>query len=92
MVDTAGQGLIVEYTQSGYKALPAADVIEHRGRRRALRSAEQSLGQILGNEFLECRAGVEGLYYNPETEEFETEIPARPPEHVITTTVKKRTE
>jgi hypothetical protein len=67
-------------------------LIEHRGRRRALRSAERSLGQVLGNEFLECRAGVEGLYYNPETEEFETETPAPPPEHVITTTVKKREE
>ena len=90
MVDTAGQGLIVEYTQAGYKAIPAAGVIEHRRRRGALRSAEQPLGQVLGNQFLECRAGVEGLYYNPDTEEFETDVAG--PEHVITTTVKKHTE
>jgi len=50
------------------------------------------LGQVLGDEFLECRAGVEGLYYDPETEKFVTEIPLPPPEHVITTTVKKRAE
>jgi hypothetical protein len=74
----------------GHKAIPAAAVVEHRGQRRALRSAEQPLGQVLGNEFLECTAGVQGLYYNPDTEEFETEIIGLPVEHVITTTVKKQ--
>jgi hypothetical protein len=92
MIDTAGQGLIVEYTQSGYKSISAMDVVERRGRKRALQSAEHPLGQVLGNEFLECRAGIQGLYYNADTEEFETETPVPPPEHVITTAVKKRTE
>jgi hypothetical protein len=92
MVDTVGQGLIVEYSPTGYKAIPAATVIEHRGRRRTLRPSEQSLGQVLGNEFLQCRAGVEGLYYNPDTEEFETDIVGPPVEHVITTRVQKVSE
>jgi hypothetical protein len=92
MIHTAGQGLIVKYSSTGYKAISADVVVEHRGRMRSIRPAERSLGQVLGNEFLDCTAGVQGLYYNPDTEEFETEIVGPSIEHVITTTVKGHAE
>jgi hypothetical protein len=45
--------------------------------------------RLHGGIRLDCTAGVPGLYYDPDTEEFETVAVEPPPiEHVIGTTVR----
>ena len=75
MIETAGTGLVIDYSENGYTACPAETVIERGGRARELRQAHQlrPLGQVLGNDYLECRIGREGLYFDSDTEAFEFE-------------------
>jgi hypothetical protein len=75
MLGKAGQGLVIDYSPDGYKACPAAAVLDHGGRAQALSEGRmfRPLGQILGNDFLDCTIGVEGLTYDPEEEVFLTE-------------------
>ena len=70
MLGKAGQGLVIDYSPDGYKACPAAAVLDHGGRAQALSEGRmfRPLGQILGNDFLDCTIGVEGLTYDPEGE------------------------
>jgi hypothetical protein len=74
MITAAGQGLVIDYSPNGYKACPAAAAVENGGRASAVSEARQfrPLGQMLGNDFLECTIGVEGLSFDPEAELFRT--------------------
>jgi hypothetical protein len=90
MINATGTGLVIDYSESGYRACPATVAIEHGGRAREIREARQlrPLGQVLGNDFLECRIGAEGLYFDPETESFEAEADM----HLIETLVQRSSD
>ncbi|WP_316233796.1 hypothetical protein [Bradyrhizobium sp. SZCCHNPS2010] len=90
MIETAGGGIVIDYRPGRYTACLAHDVVQHQGNRRLVDAAgkAQSLGQLLGNDFLDCTIGQLGLYFDPETETWQTETPVPPSiEHVITTQV-----
>lgn len=65
-------GIVIDYTAYGYTACNIAAAIEFNGNRRAVANAGylRPLGQVLGNDFLECRLGIQGLYYDQRGEEF----------------------
>jgi hypothetical protein len=65
-------GIVIDYTAHGYTACDIAAAIEFNGNRRAVANGSHlhPLGQILGNDFLECRLGIQGLYYDQRGEEF----------------------
>jgi len=67
-----GGGIIVDYTPHGYAACPIAAAIESNGNRRTVAGLGQlhPLGQILANDFLACRIGIQGLYYDQQMEKF----------------------
>jgi hypothetical protein len=67
-----GGGIVVDYTPHGYAACPIAAAIESNGNRKAVAGLGQlhPLGQILASDFLECRLGIQGLYYDQQGEEF----------------------
>jgi hypothetical protein len=73
MIAKAGQGLVIDYSPEGYEACPASMVVEHQGRAPIIRERGQlrPLGQVLGNDFLDCKVGVEGLYFDPSSETFQ---------------------
>jgi hypothetical protein len=75
MMDKAGQGLVIDYSRDGYKACTAAAVVDYGGRAQVLSAGRmlRPLGQILGNDFLDCTIGAEGLTYDSEQEVFLTE-------------------
>lgn len=63
--------------------------IETRGNHREVerRGGMVSLGQILGNEFLECRVGRVGLFYDTEAERYYQGGDLIQPSHAVTTRV-----
>jgi len=65
MVTEAGDGIVIDYTPEGYTACSAAQAVQAEGNRRSV-DGMKPLGQMLGNDFLECRRGKVGLAYNPE--------------------------
>lgn len=70
-----GGGIVVDYTPHGYAACPIADAIESNGNRKTVTSLGhlRPLGQVLRNDFLECRLGIQGLYYDQQDERFVVE-------------------
>jgi len=89
MIRACGNGLVVEYTPSGYSGLPAAAVADSTGKRAELAHHEKALGQWLANDFLDCSIGQEGLYFDPDQEQFVGVAPAQPmsPGHIVSTEV-----
>ena len=93
MQSTAQGGIVVDYGPTGYFCSPIEAVIEVGGSRRKLEKVGglKRLGQTLANEFLDCKIGQQGLYYDPETEEFIVEADGyRNYEHLLTTSVEVR--
>lgn len=80
-------GIVMDFSQRGYKACPAQSVVRAEGNRRVLTEEGQmrGLGQILGDDFLNCTIGTIGLYFDPERELY-----VRPDRglHLLTTTVE----
>src|SRR5262249_10514828 len=68
LLASLGGGLIIRYGPTNYQAAVAATVVEARGKLRA--SGPRRLGEVLAHDFLECRIGRHGLYYDEEREEF----------------------
>jgi hypothetical protein len=89
MIDTADQGLVIDYSPNGYRACRASVAVEHRGRASSVRTAGEfrALGQMLGNDFLDCTVGVEGLSYDSAEEVFLREGHDF---HIIGATIRKR--
>lgn len=84
-------GIVIDYGPNGYKACTAKDVIASRGSRVIAdrHGSVKSLQQFLCSEFLECRVGRRGLYFDVERENF----PGWPPldqraVHVLSVSVK----
>jgi hypothetical protein len=65
-------GVIVDFGSTGYFCSPIESVIRVGGSRTKLVQAGglRRLGQTLANEFLDCKIGHQGLYYDPASEEF----------------------
>jgi hypothetical protein len=72
MKQSIGGGIVIDYTPRGYAACDIGHVIEARGNRRKVTADGNihPLGQILAHDFLECRVGREGLYYENQGEKF----------------------
>jgi hypothetical protein len=92
MVNTASDGLVIDYRSSGYTGFDARDVIHAGGNRKLVGSRSgKPLGQLLANEFLDCKIGVPDLFFDPEKENWNIIrfIGDEQPFHVISTTVKQ---
>lgn len=91
MIETAGGGIVVDYRPNQYTACRAEDVVHSYANRKLIdqAGAAQPLGQLLGDDFLDCKVGQVGLFFDPTTETWQTEVAVPPPhpEHVITTHV-----
>lgn len=90
MIRTAGGGIVIDYRPNQYTACRAEDVVHNQGNRRLIDRVgkAESLGQLLGNDFLDCKIGQVGLFYDAETGTWQTETIVPPSvEHVITTQV-----
>jgi hypothetical protein len=88
MLRTTGHGVVIDYSPTKYTACLAQDVLAYDGRKNDLKLASrlQPLGQLLGNEFLDCSIGRVGLYYDDSEEQF---LVAEPAEHVFSTSVRR---
>ena len=78
MVAYTPSAIVVDYRQTGFTGVAAVDVIEAGGNRRNIPQERQKrLAEILGDEFVRCRRGQVGVFWNPETQvlEFETGRP-----------------
>ena len=61
--------IVISYSSRGYQAIAARDVVAADGnRRRVRRMANKSLAEVLGDEFVWCKRGDMGLYWEPERE------------------------
>jgi hypothetical protein len=60
--------IVIDYSRNGYKAVSAEDVVRGDGNRRRVRTAK-SLAEVLGDEFVGCTRGQEGLYWEPRAEQ-----------------------
>src|ERR1051326_69266 len=89
---STGEGIVVDYTTTGYRACSTGVVVEARGNRNEVerRGGMKPLGQLLGVDFLECRIGKIGLFFDPETERYFKGDNMVEPRHAITTRVVAR--
>jgi len=89
---TTGEGLVIDYSATGYRTCGTGIAIETHGNRMEVnrRGAMKPLGQILGVEFLECRIGKIDLFYDPDKERYFQGGNLIQPAHAITTRVVKR--
>lgn len=91
MIESAGDGIVIDYRPNHYSACLAHDVVHNQANRKLIdqAGAAHSLGQLLGNDFLDCTVGRVGLFFDPETETWQTEtaVPPPPVEHIITTRI-----
>lgn len=89
---TTGEGLVIDYSATGYRTCGTGIAIETHGNRTEAnrRGAMRPLGQTLGVEFLECRIGKIGLFYDPDRERYVQGGNIIQPAHAITTRVVKR--
>ncbi|WP_234239123.1 hypothetical protein [Billgrantia desiderata] len=65
-------GIVVDFNSAGYGACRAKDVILAEGDRTRIKSDGKlhRLGQLLGDDFLECNIGVLNLFYDYESEQY----------------------
>ncbi len=86
IVETDG-GIVIDFTRGGYFACSAKAVVRADGKRGLAHSAGEifQLGQLLGTDFLECRIGTVGMFYERATETYQWLLA---PAHLITTTIR----
>jgi len=61
--------IVIDYSEKGYRAFAASDVVAANGNRRKIRHGNnKALAQVLGDEFVGCTRGDLGLYWEPERE------------------------
>ncbi len=87
-----GGGIVLNFKETGYEACTTAAAVESSGNRRQLERAQlmKPLGQMLGNDFLNCTIGQIGLYFDPEDERFYQHRRILSPANTITTFVRRR--
>lgn len=87
--------IVIDFRQDGYRAVSASEVIRAGGDRHKVRhGANLPLSKVLGVDFVECRRGEVGLYWDAEAEalitsrgEFVVRSPI--PEHLIATSIQR---
>ncbi|MCI0626015.1 MAG: hypothetical protein L0387_30965 [Acidobacteria bacterium] len=95
MAEYSPSAIVVDYRRSGFKGVAGGDVIEAKGNRRSLGAGRDlRLAEILGDEFVRCRRGDVGVFWNPETQTLELDsvaLMARRvvPRHIVMTTVRR---
>jgi hypothetical protein len=95
MLQYSPSAIVIDYRVTGFKGVPAGDVVEAGGNRRYIpREREKRLGEILGDDFVWCRRGDVGVFWNPLTQslELETGVPVVrriTVNHLMTTTVQR---
>jgi hypothetical protein len=92
MMREFGQGLVIDYSSTGYSACQASEAINAEGRARVLRDMGRlrDLGRVLADDFLGCHIGVSNLFYDPAMEEFmRFPSPETTLRHAITTVVRR---
>lgn len=92
MLHAVGHGIVIDFEDDGYMALPAGAVIQAEGRASAMRESEQlrDLGHVLADDFLDCKIGSIGLHYDRENEVFRSgDGQVLAVRHAVETTVKK---
>jgi hypothetical protein len=80
MLETAGDGIDIDFGPNRFSACRAEDVVQNHANRKLIDRAGKTrpLGQLLGDDFLDCRIGRPGLFFDPTTEAWEGTIsPAR---------------
>ena len=69
LVGQSDSAIVIDYSPEGYKAIPVREVIIADGNRERIRPEDdKSLAEVLGDEFVGCRRGDRGMYWEPETE------------------------
>lgn len=70
-----GAGVAINYHPGQYSGCDGINVIETRGSKKEMNAQEaiQPLGQLLGNDFLDCKIGKVGLFYDLKTQDYATE-------------------
>ncbi len=90
MIETAGDGIVIDFRKDQYSACRAEDVVHNQADRRLVDrlGKVRPLGQLLADDFLDCTIGKPGLFFDPVTETWQTDV-INPPavKHVITTRV-----
>jgi hypothetical protein len=95
MVAYTESAIVVDYRKTGFTGVAARDVIEAGGNRRFIPPERQHrLAEILGDEFVRCRRGTVGIFWNPETQTLDYETGMQVTrrlkiEHLMTTSVQQ---
>jgi hypothetical protein len=95
MAGYSPSAIVIDYRRSGFKGVAGKEVIEAHGNRRAIRvGGDLRLAEILGDEFVRCRRGDIGVFWNAKTQTLERESGVLfahrfVPGHIMTTTVRR---
>lgn len=66
LLQESASSIVIDYTDHGYNAISASDVVSAEGnRRRVPQNADKKLSVVLGDEFVGCIRGDRGLYWDP---------------------------
>ncbi|MXW91629.1 MAG: hypothetical protein F4Z47_07505 [Rhodospirillaceae bacterium] len=79
-------GIVIDYTKIGYTACDVQDVIDADGYKTKVKKDGKlaQLGQTLGEEFLGCSIGQQGLYYDTESKKIlGTDFPEISTTHIV---------
>lgn len=89
----SASAIVLDFSKNGYKAFAAQAVFDAGGSRRRLRPQENKpLAEVLGDQFLGCLRGDNGLYWEPEQERLviaRERVADIPPKHYIGSTIRR---
>lgn len=90
MQNQVGSGIVIDFSATNYMACPASDVVATLGNRKAVNQlgAVKPLGQMLGNDFIECRVGTTGFFFDAEKESYSTSTDRPAPRHLLSTQIR----
>jgi hypothetical protein len=65
LVDLPGGGIVIDYWPDRFRAINAAEAVRAEGNARQVgKDAFRDLGEMLGEDFLNCRIGSTGVHYD----------------------------
>lgn len=69
MLRQSDSSIVIDYTDEGYKAISASEVVVANGDRRLIPKGENKrLSAVLGDEFVGCIRGDRGMYWDSDEE------------------------
>ncbi len=90
MAKKPGAGIVIDFGPQGYNTCPAKLAAHAEGQRHDIDKREFTrLAKTLGDEFVRCRVGVEGLWYDPDRELLIAPDSDEPGMHVIDARVQR---